>query len=141
ATPFPSRSSPRMVGNWLTDRAARRPFGGYARTSYRDPTHHRPSFGAVLAELQPGPDDVLLEIGCGGGAFLAEALRSGCRAAAVDHSSEMISVARDLNADAIAGGRLGSVQADAARLPLGADTVTCRAQRAVFFVFLDSFPV
>jgi len=137
ATPFLSRSSPRMFGNWLTDRAARRPFGGYARTSYRDPTHHRPSFGAVLAELQPGPDDVLLEIGCGGGAFLAQALRSGCRAAGVDHSAEMVQVARDVNADAVADGRLEIVQADAARLPFPDDAFTCAAMMQVFFFFLD----
>ena len=141
AAPFLSRSSPRMFGNWLTDRAARRPFGGFARTSYREPTHHRPSFGAILAALQPGPDDMLLEIGCGGGAFLAQALRTGCSAAAVDHSSEMIRVARDLNADAIADGRLEIVQADAARLPFEDDTFTCAAMMQVFFFFVDPVAV
>jgi len=137
ATLFLSRSAPRMFGNWLTDRAARRPSGGFARTSYRDPTHHRPSFGAVLAVLQPGLEDVLLEIGCGGGAFLAQALRGGCRAAAVDHSSEMVRVTRDLNADAIADGRLEIVQADAARLPFADNVFTCAAMMQVFFFFLE----
>ncbi len=137
AAPFLARSSPRMFGNWLTDRAARRPSGSYARTSYRDPTHHRPSFGAVLAALEPGPDDALLEIGCGGGAFLAQALRTGCRAAGVDHSPEMIRVASELNADAIAEGRLEIVQADAARLPFDDDSFTCAAMMQVFFFFLD----
>jgi len=137
ATPFLSRSAPRMFGNWLTDRAARRPSGGFARTSYRDPTHHRPSFGAILATLQPGPEDSLLEIGCGGGAFLAQALRTGCRAAGVDHSPEMVQVARDLNAEAITDGRLEIVQADAARLPFADDAFTCAAMMQVFFFLVD----
>ena len=137
ATPFLSRSAPRMFGNWLTDRAARRPSGSFARASYRDPTHHKPSFGAVLAALQPGPDDALLEIGCGGGAFLAEALRSGCRAAGVDHSPEMIRVASELNSDAIAEDRLELAQADAARLPFADDAFTCAAMMQVFFFFVD----
>ena len=137
AAPVVSRSAPRMLGNWLTDRAARRPSGGFARASYRDPTHHRPSFGAVLAALQLGPDDVLLEIGPGGGAFLEQALRSGCRAAGVDHSPEMVEVARDLNADAVADGRLELVQADAARLPFADDTFTCAAMMQVFFFLPD----
>jgi ubiquinone/menaquinone biosynthesis C-methylase UbiE len=137
AAPFLSRSAPRVFGNWLTDRAARRPSGDFARESYRDPTHHRPSFEAVLAALQPGPEDVLLEIGCGGGAFLARALGSGCRAAAVDHSTEMVRVARELNADAIADGRLEIVQADAARLPFPDDEFTCAAMMQVFFFLLD----
>jgi len=133
ATPFVSRAAPRMYGNWLTDRAARRPSGSVARVGYRDPTHHRPSFGAVLAALQPGAEDVLLDIGCGGGAFLAEALRTGCRAVGVDHSAEMVRVARELNADAIADGRLEVVQADAARLPFDDDAFTCVATMQVFF--------
>src|SRR5436309_2601426 len=61
------------VADWITDRWARRPTGSAAREGYRDPAHHRPSFGAVLSALQLRPDDVLLEIGCGGGAFLEQA--------------------------------------------------------------------
>jgi SAM-dependent methyltransferase/uncharacterized protein YndB with AHSA1/START domain len=136
-TPFLSRSAPRAYGNWLTDRAARRPSGEFARATYRDPTHHRPSFGVVLASLRLGPEDVLLEVGCGGGAFLEQALRTGCRAAAVDHSPEMVRVARELNADAIAAGRLDLAQGDAGRLPFADDTFTAAAMMQVFFFFPD----
>ena len=90
-----------------------------------------------MAALEPGPDDVVLDIGCGGGAFLADALRSGCRAAGVDHSAEMVRVARELNADAIGDGRLEIVQADAARLPFEDDAFTCAATMQVFFFFPD----
>jgi SAM-dependent methyltransferase len=140
AASFLEAASPAALGDWLTDRAARRPSGAQARQSYRDPTHHRPSFGAVLDALQPGPDDVLLEIGCGGGAFLERALRAGCRAKAVDHSPEMVRVASELNADAIREGRLEIVQAAAEQLPFADDTCTCAAMMQVFF-FLDPEPV
>jgi SAM-dependent methyltransferase len=138
--PLLAASAPSRLGDWLTDRAARRPSGQLARESYRDPTHHRPSFGAILKALDLRPDDVLLEIGCGGGAFLEQALRRGCRAKAVDHSREMVRVASELNADAIAQGRLEIVQASAEQLPFADDSCTCAAMMQVFF-FLAPGPV
>jgi SAM-dependent methyltransferase len=133
-------SAPARLGDWLTDRAARRPSGAAQREGYRDPSHHRPSFGAILERLHLGPDDVLLEIGSGGGAFLEQALRSGCRAKGVDHSPEMVRVARELNAAAIDDGRLEIVQASAEELPFADDSCTCAAMMQVFF-FLDPEPV
>jgi len=130
-------ASPAAVGDWLTDRAARRPSGSAQRAGYRDPSHHRPSFGAILDELRLGPDDVLLEVGSGGGAFLELALRSGCRAKAVDHSAEMVEVARAVNADAVAEGRLEIVQGSAEELPFADGSCTCAALMQVFF-FLDA---
>jgi SAM-dependent methyltransferase len=130
-------ASPAALGDWQVDRVARRPTGAAQRESYRDPSHHRPSFGAVLESLQPGPDDVLLEIGCGGGAFLEQALRSGCSAKAIDHSAELLGVARELNAAAVADGRLELVEGDAGELPFADDSCTCAAMMQVFF-FLDA---
>ena len=135
--PFLESLQPDAVGDWITDRWARRPSGSAAREDYRDPTHHRPSFGAILSALQLRPDDVLLEIGCGGGAFLEEALRRGCRAAAVDHSPEMVTLARELNEHAIAAGRLQVVEGEAEQLPFADDAFTCAAMMQVFF-FLDA---
>src|SRR6266702_3648110 len=135
--PLLAASAPVAFGDWLTDRAARRPGGAPQRESYRDPSHHRPSFGAVLAVFDPRPEDVLLEIGCGGGAFLEQALRSDCRAAGIDHSPEMVRVARELNADAVAAGRLDVVQASAERLPFEDDSFTCAAMMQVFFFLAD----
>jgi SAM-dependent methyltransferase len=125
------------VDDWITDRWARRPSGSSAREGYRDPTHHRPSFGAVLSALQLQPDDVLLEIGCGGGAFLEQALRRGCRAKAIDHSPEMVALAREVNAAAIGEGRVEIVQGEAEQLPFADDTFTSAAMTQVFF-FLDA---
>ncbi len=137
--PLLAASAPAGLGDWLTDRGARRPSGA-ASASYRDPTHHRPSFGAILEGLDLGPDDVVLEIGCGGGAFLEQALRSGCRAQAVDHSPEMVRLAREVNAAAIQEGRLEIRQGSAEQLPFEDDTCTCAAMMQVFF-FLQPRPV
>jgi ubiquinone/menaquinone biosynthesis C-methylase UbiE len=103
---------------------------------YRDPVYHRPNFRAIFQVLALRPDDYLVEVGCGGGAFLEEALRSGCRAAAVDHSADMARLARDVNREAIAAGRLAIEQASAEWLPFAGGTFTCAVMTGVFG-FLD----
>jgi SAM-dependent methyltransferase len=130
-------TAPQRFGDWLTDRSARRPFGVRPRRDYKDPTHHRPSFGAVLSALHLQPDDVLLELGFGGGAFLEEALRTGCRAVGLDHSEEMVRAATELNAQAIADGRLELVVGDAHHLAFADETFTAIATMQVFFFLED----
>jgi SAM-dependent methyltransferase len=128
------------LGDWLTDRWARRPYG-LASGDYADPTYHLPSFAAVLAALDLQPDDRLFELGCGGGAFLARALESGCRAAAVDHSEAMVELARTTNAQAVARGDLEVVLADAASLPFADASFTAGATMQTFFFFSDPVAV
>ncbi len=117
AAPVLSAMGPRRLGDWITDRRARRPSGPQGRAIYRDPLYHRPNFKAILAVLGLRPDDNLLEVGCGGGAFLQDALKSGCKAAAIDHSSDMVRVAREVNHAAIQQNRLEIREADASSLP------------------------
>jgi len=124
-------TSPLALGEWLTDRRARRPSGDQARATYADPLFHRPNFQILLELLALQPEDVLLEVGCGGGAFLEEALASGCRAAAIDHSAEMVALAREKNAQAVAEGRLEVIEADAQRLPFPDDMFTCATMTGV----------
>ena len=130
-------TAPTRFGDWLTDRSARRPSGPVARAVYRDPLYHRPNFRAILDTLALRSDDYLFEFGCGGGALLQEALRSGCRAAAVDHSEEMVGVAREENRDAIAAGRLEVVHAGDERIPFPDSVFTCAAMTGVFAFLPD----
>jgi SAM-dependent methyltransferase/uncharacterized protein YndB with AHSA1/START domain len=132
AAPLLQATAPAGFGNWLTDRRARRPSGVQARAVYRDPLYHYPNFYAILAELQLSPDDYLVEVGCGGGAFLLEALKSGCRAAAIDHSPDMVRLAQEVNHDAIAQGQLTIQQAGADGLPFPDATFTCAVMTGVF---------
>src|SRR5579859_139510 len=131
AVPLLQATAPAGLGNWLTDRKARRPSGAQARAVYRDPLYHYPNFFVILAELALTPDDYLIEVGCGGGALLKEALKSGCRAAAVDHSPDMVRLAQEVNHEAVAQGRLTVRRASADRLPFPDATFTCAAMTGV----------
>jgi SAM-dependent methyltransferase len=124
-------STPPKLGDWLTDRRARRPTGAVARKGYRNPTYHRPNFGAILQKLSLTPEDRLLEIGCGGGALLHDALESGCTAAGIDHSPEMVRLARRANARAIKEGRLEIKESSADSIPFGDSHFTCAAMTSV----------
>jgi len=131
AGPFMQVTAPIELGNWLTDRQARRPAGVQARSVYRDPLYHYPNFAVILAELALTPDDYLIEIGCGGGALLKEALKSGCRAAAIDHSVDMVRLTQETNQDAIAAGQLAVQQASADHLPFPDASFSCAAVTGV----------
>ena len=135
--PLLSAATPGRFQEWLTDRRARRPSGASAREAYRDPIPHLPNFGAILHWLDPGPQDRLLEVGCGGGVLLPDALKTFCTAAAIDHSPTMIALAQERNAAAIAAGRLRLEVADAARLPFESDSFTVAAMTSVLGLLSD----
>lgn len=133
--PLARAASPDALAEWMTDRVARRPAGARAREIYRDPEMHKPGFHAILGALRLGPDDHLLEIACGGGVLLAWALESGCRATGLDHSEEMVRLARELapGAEVV----LGRAEA----LPFGDASFTCVACATAFFFFADPVAV
>jgi SAM-dependent methyltransferase/uncharacterized protein YndB with AHSA1/START domain len=137
AAPFFCAATPAALTDWITDRMARRPSGADSREIYRNPLFHYPNFRVILAELDLKPADYLLEVACGGGALLREALQSGCRAAAIDHSPDMVRVARENNRDAIDAGRLEVVEGNADRLPFADETFTCAAMTGVFGFLQD----
>lgn len=129
--PYLQRIAPERFGDWLTERGARRPSGAKSRAIYADPVYHYPGFSVLLEELALRAEDHLIEIGCGGGALLKQALKSGCTAVGVDHSRDMVRTARQVNAQAVATGRLEIHQADAAHLPFPDQAFTCAAMTGV----------
>ncbi len=130
--PWLAAMAPQKMADWITDRRARRPSGPQSRATYADPLYHRPNFLAILDTLQLKPDDSLVEIGCGGGAFLKDALKSGCRAAAIDHSADMVRTATEANRASIEAGRLEIHQADAEKLPFASARFTRAVMTGVF---------
>ncbi|MGZ4389068.1 MAG: class I SAM-dependent methyltransferase [Gaiellaceae bacterium] len=121
--------------DWLTDRVARRPTGARAREVYGAEAVHDFARRAILDALALGPGDNLLEIGCGGGLLLRDALATGARATGLDHSEEMIELAR---------GRAPAadvVLARAEELPFEDGTFTAVAMSIVFFFLDDPVPV
>jgi SAM-dependent methyltransferase len=116
--------------DWLTDRIARRPSGQRAREVYGAEDVHEFARRAILDVLVLGAGDHLLEVGCGGGLLLREALATGARVTGLDHSDDMVKLARDR----APGAEL--VLATAEALPFADDTFTGAAMSIVFF-FLD----
>ena len=136
--PLFSASAPNRLGDWITDRRARRPSGALSRGVYKNPVHHWPNFYAILDVLALNPNDNLLEVGCGGGAFLHEALKSGCQASAIDHSPDMVRLASEVNRDAIVEGRLKIVTSEADSLPSPDGIFTCAVMTGVLGFLPDA---
>jgi SAM-dependent methyltransferase len=116
--------------DWVTDRIARRPSGSHARLVYGAEDVHDFARRAILDGLALHPGEHLLEIGCGGGLLLREALAAGARATGLDHSEGMVELAREVAPEA------DVVLATAERLPFADDTFDAVAMSIVFF-FLD----
>ena len=120
----------------MADRVARRPSGRRARKIYGADDAHSFLWKPVLAALELGPDDRLLDVGCGGGAFLERALETGCTAAGLDHSLEMVRLARSR-----LRGSAEIVEADAARIPFADGAFTAVSSLVAFFFFTDPVAV
>jgi ubiquinone/menaquinone biosynthesis C-methylase UbiE len=114
----------------LTDRRARRPHGRRARAVYGADDAHSFLWEPVLAALALRPDDRLLDVGCGGGVFLRRALESGCEGAGLDHSRDMVRVAREKT-----GGAVRIVHAEVDAMPFGDGEFTAISCLVAFFFF------
>jgi SAM-dependent methyltransferase len=116
----------------MTDRVARRPHGRAARRTYGADDAHSFAWEPVLAALRLTADDQLLDVGCGGGVFLRRALETGCGAVGVDHSNDMVQLARHTT-----GGRAPILHASADRLPFEQGAFTAVSSIVAFFFFPD----
>lgn len=122
--------------DWLTDRVARRPTGSRAREVYGAEDVHDFARRAILDALDLGPEDRLLEIGCGGGLPLRDALAAGAVAATgLDHSEEMVRLARERAPGAEV------VRGSAEELPFAERTFTAVAMSIVFMFLADPVAV
>ena len=114
----------------MTDRIARRPRGRKARETYGADDAHSFLWPPVLEALDLGPEDRLLDVGCGGGAFLRRAEKTGCAVAGLDHSRDMVRLAREKT-----GARIELAEVYAIPFPDGEFTaVSCLV---AFFFFAD----
>ena len=117
--------------DWLTDRVARRPAGKRARTVYGAEEVHDFARHAILDALELEPRDHLLEVGCGGGLLLRDATARGARTTGIDHSEDMVALARERAPGA------DVVLAEDKRLPFADETFTAIAMAIVFFFLAD----
>ncbi len=117
--------------DWLTDRVARRPAGRRARETYGADDVHDFARRAILGALRVQTDDRLLDVGCGGGLLLRDALATGGSVTGLDHSEEMVSLARERapGAEVVLGSAEG--------LPFPDASFTAVAMSIVFFFLAD----
>jgi ubiquinone/menaquinone biosynthesis C-methylase UbiE len=115
----------------MTDRVARRPHGRKARETYGADDAHSFAWEPVLAALKLGSDDRLLDVGCGGGVFLRHAVeKTGCTATGLDHSREMVRLARRTSG-------VDVVHGEADQLPFADGAFTAVSSLVAFFFFPD----
>jgi SAM-dependent methyltransferase len=130
----------RRLSDWridrMTDRVARRPSGRRARKVYGAADVHSFAWEPVLDALQLTSEDLLLDVGCGGGVFLRRALQTGCGAVGLDHSADMVRLARKTTA-----GDARIVQGSAHALPFGGGEFTAISCLIAFFFFPDPVAV
>lgn len=117
--------------DWLTDRVARRPEGARARAVYGADDVHDFARVAILEALRLGPGERLLDVGCGGGLLLRDALATGAVATGLDHSEEMVRLARERAPGA------EIVRGDALALPFPDAAFTAVAMAVVFFFLAE----
>jgi len=117
----------------FVDITARRPSGDAGAAHYRDPQEHEESFAIALEALQLTRDDRYVELCFGGGQVLERALATVQSAAGIDHSPDMLALARSRNAEALAAGRLELVEGDVHELPWSDAEFTCAACLNAFF--------
>lgn len=117
--------------DWLTDRVARRPTGKRARAVYGAEDVHDFARRAILEALKLEAGDHLLEVGCGGGLLLKDALARGARATGIDHSKDMVELARERAPEAKV------LLACAENLPFADEIFTAIAMSIVFFFLAD----
>ena len=126
--------------NWridrMTNRVARRPSGRRARKVYGADDVHSFAWEPVLEALQLTPDDLLLDVGCGGGIFLRRAVQTGCRAVGLDHSRDMVRLARQTTR-----GDARIVHGSAEGLPFEDGEFTAISCLVAFFFFPDAVAV
>jgi SAM-dependent methyltransferase len=117
----------------FVDITARRPSGDAGAAHYRDPQEHEESFAIALEALQLTRDDRYVELCFGGGQVLERALATVRSAAGMDHSPDMVALARSRNAEALAAGRLELAEGDVHELPWSDAEFTCAACLNAFF--------
>ncbi|MFP3905262.1 MAG: class I SAM-dependent methyltransferase [Armatimonadota bacterium] len=121
--------------NWFLDIIARKPSGWVGRFIYGRLSGMEATDARVIEALDLRANDVFLEIGQGAGLLVKKVLQTVDRAAAIDHSADMVALAKRNNREAVAAGRADILCGDATSLPWPDNHFTCGACIATFLFF------
>jgi ubiquinone/menaquinone biosynthesis C-methylase UbiE len=125
-----------MMSKWhqtFFDVTGRKPSGWLGKLMYRKPIGHYGFFRVAIERLQLQPEDIFLEIGCGGGALLDMVLQTVQQACGIDHSPDMVELARQKNGKALSEGCVEIIQGDIEALPWAENHFTCAAGVEVLY--------
>jgi ubiquinone/menaquinone biosynthesis C-methylase UbiE len=125
-----------MMSKWhqtFLDVTGRKPSGWLGKLMYRKPMGHYGFFRVAVERLQLQPEDIFLEIGCGGGALLDMVLQTVRQACGIDHSPDMVELARQKNGKALSEGRVEIIQGAVEALPWAENRFTCAAGVEVLY--------
>jgi ubiquinone/menaquinone biosynthesis C-methylase UbiE len=86
-----------------------------------------------MEKLNLRGDDSYLDVACGGGVLLEMALRTVGRAAAIDHSADMVALATEKNRTAVDRGIAEIVEGNAESLPWPDESFSCSGCANAFF--------
>ena len=117
----------------IRDTTARKPSGWLGKWLYRDPQSHRNTFEIIINKLNLRSNDSYLDIATGGGLLLEMALQTVSKAAAIDHSADMVELATKRNQIAVDRGIVEIVKGDAGTLPWPDESFSCTACANAFF--------
>jgi ubiquinone/menaquinone biosynthesis C-methylase UbiE len=115
------------------DTTARKPSGWLGKRMLRDPKAHHRSFRIIMEKLNLRSNDTYLEVASGGGVLLEMALQTVSRAAAIDHSADMVELATERNRAAVDRGIAEIVEGNAESLPWPDECFSCAACANAFF--------
>ena len=123
----------KKIRETFIEKTARKPRGSWAAKHYAQPKAHLYSFRIIMERLNLEAGDRYCEIGCGGGVLLHMAMQRAARGAAIDHSSEMVTLSQEKNREGINRGRLEVVRGNAESLPWDTGSFTACASANMFF--------
>ena len=129
----------REAGNHLG--VGNKTVGPIARFVYRNDPWHSAAYPLALEKMALTPDDAYLDIACGAGGLLSQALETVDHAAGLDHSQAGIDVAREANAAALEAGRLELHEGDAGDLPWEDATFDAVSNLNTIHVMEDPLPL
>jgi ubiquinone/menaquinone biosynthesis C-methylase UbiE len=121
---------------WLErfiDITARRPSGWIGKKLYVNAPNHRVGFELLKENIALQGHENVLEVGCGAGVLLEELLAQANHAVAIDHSPDMLQLAKARNQKAIANNRLTLHQGDVHSLPWPDNHFDAIASAHMFF--------